>query len=141
MSTIMTSAIRYSTEKWIRDRRGSRRYPISVEADYKLFRQGRLVQEGRSRTIDLSSSGVLFDAGRPLAPGMKVELSIHWPGRLSARVALRLCVEGRTVRAQAGSTALRIQGYEFRTCAAALTAVYPRVAAGAAAGEGYRPAR
>ena len=133
ISTIMTSAIRSSTEKWIRDRRTGHRYPIDVEADYRLFRQGRLVQAGHGRTIDLSSSGVLFDAGRPLAPGMKIELSIHWPGRLSEGAALQLRVEGRTVRAQAGCTALRIMDYQFRTRATAST---PLEAAGAAAGHG-----
>ena len=125
----MISATRNLQEKWTRDRRASGRYPIEAEADYRLYRQGRLVQAGRARTINLSSSGVLFDAGKPLTPGIRIELSIPWPARLGEEgVALRLWVEGRTVRAQAGATALRILSYEFRTRASASRA------AGAVAG-------
>jgi hypothetical protein len=96
-------------------RRVDRRYPIDAELEYKLIHDRNVFETGRGKTINVSSSGILFESERALPPGMQIELSIAWPARLADAVALKLCVSGRTVRAQDNCTAVQIQRHTFRT--------------------------
>ena len=69
------------------DRRYDRRYGISLELRWKLVRRRRVLDSGVGATIDLSSGGILFDAGRQLPVGLGVELSISWLAvRLTATI-------------------------------------------------------
>ena len=64
------------------ERRGDRRYDIALELRWKLVRRRKVLDSGFGRTVDLSSGGVRFDAGRLLPVGMGIELSIAWPALL-----------------------------------------------------------
>ena len=97
------------------ERRGNPRYPIDTALVYKLIRQGRTIEAGFGRTVDVSSSGILFESARSLPPGMQIEISMAWPARLSDAVDLQLCVLGLTVRGQDKRTAVIIRRHEFRT--------------------------
>jgi hypothetical protein len=118
----MATGTRQRAEKWTRDRRSGHRYPIDASFEYRLVRQRKVIQSGRGRTVNISSSGVLLEVEQPLAPGVRIELSIAWPARLEGYALLQLFVAGRTVRAEGGRTAVRIQTYDFRTRAASQTA-------------------
>ncbi|HEV3199775.1 MAG TPA: hypothetical protein VGZ73_17850 [Bryobacteraceae bacterium] len=96
-------------------RRVDRRYPIDAELEYKLIYERNVFETGQGKTINVSSSGILFESERALPPGMEIELSIAWPARLGDAVRLKLCVSGRTVRAQGKCTAVLIQRHIFRT--------------------------
>jgi hypothetical protein len=111
MPNAATTRIR--KEAWLRDRRSGRRYPLQAEVEYKLIRQRKVLESGNGATVNVSSSGVLFEAGRPLAPGLQIELSIAWPALLDDLHPLKLLVSGRTVRSHSGYTAVRILGYDF----------------------------
>ena len=97
------------------DRRSDRRYLIQLELRWKLIRRRRVLDTGTGATIDLSSGGILFDAGRELPPGMNVELSISWPVLLHNVAPLNLVVSGRIVRSAANRVAVRMNQHEFRT--------------------------
>src|SRR6266567_1545735 len=97
------------------DRRSDRRYRIQLELRWKLIRRRKLQDSGTGRTIDLSSGGILFDAGRPLPVGLNVELSVSWPVLLQHVAPMQLVVAGRIVRSDGRRTALRITQHEFRT--------------------------
>jgi len=100
------------------DRRQDRRYDIELQLRWKLIRRRRLLDNGLGRTIDLSSGGLLFDAGRPLPVGLNVELSIAWPVLLRESAPLQLVVNGRIVRSNNNRVALRMVQHEFRTTGA-----------------------
>jgi hypothetical protein len=74
-------------------------------------------EAGDGRTVNISSSGVLFTSERILLPGRRLELSISWPAQLNNQVALKLVARGRVVRFEQGRAAIEIQQYEFRTLA------------------------
>jgi hypothetical protein len=118
----MASGPRQRLENWARDRRSGRRYPIDAALEYRLVRQRKVIQRGTGHTVNISSSGILFEVEEPFAPGSQVEISIAWPARLNGCALLQLIVSGRTVRAEGGRTAVRIQTYDFRTKAASQTA-------------------
>ena len=67
------------------------------------------------KTIDLSSGGIHFHAGRSLPPGLNVELSITWPVLLHNVAPLQLVTAGRIVRSAGGTIAMRTTQSEFRT--------------------------
>lgn len=100
------------------DRRGTERMAIEQEVRYRLLnkRDGEL--ESCGKTVNMSSSGVLFTTGQPLLPGRRVELSINWPAQLDNKCALKLVARGRVVRFEGGRAALEIMQHEFRTRAA-----------------------
>ena len=45
------------------DRRQDRRYHLQMELSWKLILRRRVLDTGIGHTIDLSGSGILFDAG------------------------------------------------------------------------------
>ena len=97
------------------DRRFDRRYQIQLELRWKLIRRRKVQNAGAGRTIDLSSGGVLFDAGRLLPVGLNVELSISWPVLLHDIAPMQLVVSGRIVRSVGAYSAVQITQHEFRT--------------------------
>jgi hypothetical protein len=97
------------------DRRGSDRFPIEREVRYKVLSKRSADEAGSGKTVNMSSSGVLFTADHFLLPGKRVEVSISWPAQLNNKTALKLVARGRVVRCEDGKAALEIQQYEFRT--------------------------
>lgn len=70
---------------------------------------------GLGKTINISSTGVLFTTDKLLIPGRRLEVSINWPAQLNNQCALKLVARGRIVRFEHGKAAMEIQQYEFRT--------------------------
>lgn len=104
------------------DRRHSDRFPIEREVRYKVLNKRSSEETGDGKTINISSSGVLFTADHMLLPGRRMELAISWPAQLNNKVALKLVARGRVVRFEGGRAAIEIQQYEFRTQSAASAA-------------------
>jgi hypothetical protein len=103
------------TETIYGDRRYDRRYGIALEVRWKLVRRRKVLDSGTGITIDLSSGGILFDAGRTLPVGMNIELSISWPVLLHNSSPMQLFVSGRIVRTNGGQAAIATTQHEFRT--------------------------
>ena len=97
------------------DRRRDKRYGLELDLRWKLIRRRRLLESGEGRTVDVSSGGILFDAGRPLPAGLNVELSVTWPVMLHNVAPLQLLVYGKIVRSEGRRTAIRMVQHEFRT--------------------------
>jgi hypothetical protein len=111
----MFPTIRQHPERQSSSCRLHRRYPIRADLEYRLLGDNRAVKTGTGQTVNLSSSGVLFESEDAVAPGMLVELAVPWPARLNDKVGLTLCIVGRTVRVERNCTALEILRHEFRT--------------------------
>lgn len=97
------------------DRRTADRFPIEREVRYKVLSKRSSEEAGLGKTINMSSSGVLFTSEHLLMPGKRVEVAISWPAQLNNKTALKLVARGRVVRCDNGKAALEIQQYEFRT--------------------------
>jgi hypothetical protein len=97
------------------DRRHSDRFPIEREVRFRVLSKRSGDEVGDGRTLNISSSGVLFTSEQVLLPGRRLELSISWPAQLNNKCALKLVARGRIVRFEDGRAAMEIQQYEFRT--------------------------
>jgi hypothetical protein len=97
------------------DRRQDRRYELQLDVKWKLIRRRRVLDTGTGQTIDMSSGGILFDAGRHLPEGLNVELSITWPVLLHNVAPMQLVASGRIVRAAGRKVAIQTAQHEFRT--------------------------
>jgi hypothetical protein len=97
------------------DRRQDKRYEIQLEVKWKLIRRRRVLDTGTGQTIDMSSGGILFDAGRHLPEGLNVELSITWPVLLHNVAPMQLMASGRIVRSTGRKVAIQTTQHEFRT--------------------------
>ncbi len=96
------------------ERRRSIRFPLERTAQIRIF--GRRAEEVfMGRTINISSSGILFTVDREVQPGRRAEIAVSWPVRLDNNCPLKLVARGRIVRTEPGKAALQIQQYEFRT--------------------------
>ena len=104
-----------TVDKQIADRRHSDRFPIEREVRYRVLNKRSGEESGDGRTINISSSGVLFTSEHILVPGKRMELSISWPAQLDNKCALKLVARGRVVRFEQGRAAIEILQYEFRT--------------------------
>lgn len=97
------------------ERRRSSRFPIERELRYKTLNQRTETLTGLGKTLNISSSGVLFTSEHELPIGTRLEVSISWPAQLNERCLLNLVARGRVTRHAKGQLALQIQQYEFRT--------------------------
>jgi hypothetical protein len=97
------------------DRRRSDRFAIEREIRYRALNKRGGEESGEGKTVNMSSSGVLFTSGQILRPGRRIELAISWPAQLNNKCALKLVARGRIVRFDNGLAAMEIQQYEFRT--------------------------
>src|ERR1035441_8140317 len=89
------------------ERRQDRRYRLHMEAKWKLIRRRRLLDTGAGRTVDISSGGIRFDAGRRLPEGLNVELAILWPVLLRNEAPMQLVVTGKIVRCDGRHVAIQ----------------------------------
>ena len=97
------------------ERRRSSRFPIEREVRYKTLNQRSEIMAGNGKTLNISSSGVLFTSDHDLPVGTRLEVSISWPAQLNEKCLLNLVARGRVTRHNKGQLALQIQQYEFRT--------------------------
>jgi hypothetical protein len=97
------------------DRRGTDRFPIEREVRYKILSSKGSAEVGVGKTINISSTGVLFLAENPLSPGKRIELAISWPAQLDGKCNLKLVARGRVLRSKGNLIAIEIEKYEFRT--------------------------
>src|SRR3954467_11932384 len=95
------------------DRRLDRRYDMALDLRWKLVRRRKVLDSGTGRTLDLSSGGILFDAGRQLPVGLNIDLSISWPALLHNIAPMQLVVSGRIVRTSGERTAIHMSQHEF----------------------------
>ena len=72
------------------DRRHSDRFPIEREVRYRVLNKRSSEEAGDGKTINISSSGVLFTVDHMLLPGRRMELAISWPAQLNNKTALKL---------------------------------------------------
>ena len=99
------------------ERRASDRFPIEREMRYRVLHKKTEEESGQGKTINMSSTGVLFATDQMLLPGRKLELAISWPAQLDNACPLKLVARGHVVRVAGGMAAVEIQQYEFRTAA------------------------
>jgi len=97
------------------DRRQIRWFSMHMELRWTLIGRRKLLSSGSGSTLDLSSAGIVFDAGRPLPFGSKMEVSIAWPVLLDDTLPLQLVMRGRILHCHGNNVALRIFQHEFRT--------------------------
>jgi hypothetical protein len=97
------------------NRRATDRFPIIRELRYRVLGGRGNSDWGTGKTLDFSSSGILFSAETPLAPGKRVELSISWPAQLDGKCALKLVARCRVTRCNGTQVAVEMDKYEFRT--------------------------
>ncbi len=110
------SRVRPSSSK--DDRRRSERFPIELEARYKVI--GRSNISGTGKTNNISGRGVLFTTEYTLAERQSIELAVCWPVKLNDTIPLQLVALGHVVRAEDTQAAITIEQYEFKTCGSEL---------------------
>jgi hypothetical protein len=98
------------------DRRVSNRMPIEREVRYKIFGAPEAIgRTGSGKTLNMSSSGVLFTTESGLPAGARAEIAVSWPVQLNGATPLKLVATGVLVRSDQRQAAISIQKYEFRT--------------------------
>ncbi len=97
------------------ERRGSSRQSIEREVQYRILSRKDGDVNSAGKTLNISSSGVLFTTADALLPGRRMELAIDWPAQLDNKCALKLVARGRVVRFEGDRAALEILQHEFRT--------------------------
>lgn len=99
------------------DRRTGIRFPLNLMVRYQRIGSG-VSNWSVGRTVDISSSGLVFTTSEPLAPGQAVEACISWPVALDKRIPLKLVIKGSVVWSTGNQTAMCFERHEFRTAPA-----------------------
>jgi hypothetical protein len=89
-------------------------YPIQLDLRYKVLNPNSTVA-GTGKTLEISSTGIVFIADGPIEPGTKVELSMAWPALLDNCVALQFVSEVKITVREGQTLRANIWKYHFRT--------------------------
>src|SRR5580698_3210340 len=100
------------------ERSRDKHYGMQLQLRWKLVRRRRTIDPGTGCTVNMSSGGIRFEAGREMPSGLNVELTISWPILLLNVAPMQLCVTGRILRSSGGWAAIRTVTHEFRTFSA-----------------------
>jgi hypothetical protein len=83
---------------------------------YKVFGAKETIRHaGSGKTLNMSSSGVLFTTESGLPKGARAEIAVSWPYQLNGATPLKLVAIGVLARSEEKLAAISIQRYEFRT--------------------------
>jgi PilZ domain len=82
-----------------RDARKAKRYPLAVPVNFCWGRRGRVLQEARGTTLDISDRGVFIVCDFIPVVGAHLEIEIHLPSASGEPKSVRLHGEGKVVRA------------------------------------------
>ena len=107
------------------DRRSNKRYPISLEIEYKVPDGNGGQRKGFGRTIDIASRGLLLDISPPLLNRGPIELSISWPFLLDGAIRMKLLMYGEIVRVSGSRIGVRVIGHTFQTAGRATQQAQP----------------
>ena len=88
---------------------------IERDVQYRVLGRGGPEIQADGKSVNMSSSGILFTTKDVLTPGRRVEISVDWPAQLNNQCALKLVARGRIVRFEGDRAALEIMQHEFRT--------------------------
>jgi len=102
------------TNEMPQERRAAGRYAIERDLRWKLRSKKSREVPSSGRTVNISSSGVLFSTSALAVPGSIVEVAISWPVTVDGDVELQLIARGRLTRCQNGLAAVHFQQREFR---------------------------
>ena len=99
----------------LQERRSKPRYPFEQALVFR--RRGRQSETVPSpgNTLNMSSSGLLFEADSTVGLGEVLQIAVNWPAKLDNRCPLKIVVTGRVVRCSGDQTAVEILQYEWRT--------------------------
>src|SRR5271169_6128765 len=104
-----------SSSRRPQDRRRSERMAIEQDVQIRVLNRKDGEKAVNGKTVNISSSGILFSSDQMLLPGRRLEMSINWPVQLDNKCALKLVARGRVVRFEDGCAAFEIVQHEFRT--------------------------
>lgn len=97
------------------ERRSAERYAIQREVRWRLKSKRTREAPTAGRTVNISSSGVLFTTSAFAVPGIVVEVAISWPAPMDGDGELQLIARGRLTRCNGGLAAVHFQQREFRS--------------------------
>jgi len=102
------------------ERRSRIRFSVVVNLEYTLLKAGQVEYRGYGRMVNISSSGVLFEAtdiqaGKFPDDIERVRIKMDWPLMLNDGCPLTLELFGRLVRRDARMLAVEIDHYDFHT--------------------------
>jgi hypothetical protein len=92
-----------------------------LDVEYKLLKRGRIFKCGSGSTLDISSSGVLFEAKDTQHSTGEIELTLQWPFLLDGACPLKLVIQGHVVGNRGKRIAVSIKHYEFYIAKKALS--------------------
>lgn len=98
------------------ERRSRQRFPLSLEIEFRTY--GKAGQFGLGQTLNISSSGLLFQTADARMLSGSIVVLVNWPYLLDGFCALKLVMKGRIVRRQGGTFAVHSKHHEFRTSGA-----------------------
>jgi hypothetical protein len=98
----------------IEERRLKIRYPVRLAVYYRTVGRSQHLS-GVGHTVNMSSSGLLFECEHTLPPGTRIEATLEWPSLLDESIPLQLVTVGRIVRSEGSTCGMAFVQYQFRT--------------------------
>ena len=96
------------------ERRQKNRFDVHTNLRYRMIERKNVIS-GAGKTLNVSSSGMLFTTEHELPVGRTIKIEIEWPALLDGTCLLKLVGTATVVRSLERHAAIRILRYEFRT--------------------------
>jgi hypothetical protein len=96
-----------------RNRRTAKRYSLELPFAYRQFGRDQCVQEGRGRTMNMSSRGLLVAPDSRISKGQPIELSVQLPPQSQTARGAQLVILGQVLRTGPTGAAIKIVRHGF----------------------------
>ncbi|MGJ5813885.1 PilZ domain-containing protein [Paludibaculum fermentans] len=97
------------------ERRASRRFQFVQNLVFQRKNARNMEPPLPGVTLNMSSTGILFETSAPLMPGETVRMAIQWPAQLDRRCAMKILVVARVVRRSQDQVAVEMLQHSFKT--------------------------
>ena len=98
------------------DRRQSQRYSISLDAQFTIQKQEKIMEAGTGKIQNVCRTGIFFESPTVIPAGSVLQLVIDWPVLFEGKTPVRWVVDGIVVRSTLSGTAVQIMRQKFERC-------------------------
>lgn len=114
MGELLPSGLEVSAPRMSEERRSHQRFDLELPLRYKILGDGSDSTREGGKTINISSSGVLFEANEKVDVQSRLELLIQWPAQRAVKTRTKLYAEGYVVRCYGDRIAVAFTHRAFR---------------------------
>src|ERR1051325_2184298 len=95
------------------ERRQNQRYTITLDAQFTIRKQAKIVESGQVKIQNVCRRGIFFEGPEVIPTGSVLQLIIDWPIMFEGKTPVQWIVDCVVIRSTGSGTAVQIMRQRF----------------------------